>query len=130
MTSFIRNERDAQSAYLVNHLPGGVAGYGGSSYRLSLQNRALNLAPGIRDDASAYFTAHGITWHQHANHALSSQVSCLTCGRAPSAGRAIRQTRRNARDLWFGRPREPCPAAPACWSARSARTLLAPHWKW
>jgi hypothetical protein len=31
----------------------------------------------IRDDASAYFTAHGITWHQHANHALSSQVTCL-----------------------------------------------------
>lgn len=31
----------------------------------------------IRDAASRYFAEKGITWHQHANHALSSQVSCL-----------------------------------------------------
>ena len=77
MTSFIRNQRDAQSAWFAKHLPGGVAGHSGSGYRLSPRNKTLNLAPGIRDDASAYFTAHGIAWHQHANHALSSQVSCL-----------------------------------------------------
>ena len=77
MTRFIRNERDAQSAYFAKHLPGGVAGHGGSSYRLSPQNRALNLAPSIREDASAYFAARSIAWHQHANHGLSPQVSCL-----------------------------------------------------
>jgi hypothetical protein len=58
-------------------LPAGAAGHGGSDYRLLPQQKALNLAPSIRDDAIAYFAAHGIAWHQHANHALSSQVSCL-----------------------------------------------------
>jgi hypothetical protein len=37
----------------------------------------LNIAPAIRDDVQAYFGTHKITWHQHANHALSSQVCCL-----------------------------------------------------
>ncbi len=77
MTGFIRNERVAQSAYFARCLPPGVAGHGGSSYRLLPHYKALNLAPSIRDDAIAYFAAHGIVWHQHANHALSSQVSCL-----------------------------------------------------
>jgi hypothetical protein len=77
MVGFIPRERVAQTAYFERRLPAGVAGHGGSGYRLLPQHRALNLAPSIRDDATAYFAAHGIAWHQHANHALSSQVSCL-----------------------------------------------------
>ena len=77
MTHFIPGERVAQSTYFAEHLPPGVAGHGGSEYRLLPEHKALNLAPGVRADAIAYFDAHGIAWHQHANHALSSQVSCL-----------------------------------------------------
>jgi hypothetical protein len=77
MTGFIPRERVTQTAYFARRLPAGVAGHGGSGYRLLPQLKALNLAPSIRDDATAYFAAHGIAWHQHANHALSSQVSCL-----------------------------------------------------
>jgi hypothetical protein len=77
VVEFIPGERLAQSAFFAKHLPPGVTGHGGSDYRLLPQNKELNLAPSIRADAIAYFDAHGITWHQHANHALSSQVSCL-----------------------------------------------------
>jgi hypothetical protein len=77
MTGFIPMQRAAQSTYFARCLPTGVAGYGGAGYRLLPQHWALNLAPSIRDDAITYFAAQGITWHQHANHALSSQVSCL-----------------------------------------------------
>ncbi|MBX7247304.1 MAG: hypothetical protein K1X53_17550 [Candidatus Sumerlaeaceae bacterium] len=41
------------------------------------QHKALNLFAPIREQATAYFRACGISWHQHANHALSSQVSCI-----------------------------------------------------
>ncbi len=77
MIQFIPGERVAQSSYFAKTLPAGIAGYGGSAYRLLPQNKALNLAPSIRADAIAYFNEYGIAWHQHANHALSSQVSCL-----------------------------------------------------
>ena len=77
MVNFIPGERAAQSTYFAERLPPGVTGHGGSDYRLLPQNRELNLAPGIRGDAIAYFNANGIAWHTHANHALSSQVSCI-----------------------------------------------------
>jgi hypothetical protein len=77
MTDFVVDERAAQAAYFGKCLPAGVAGHGGAGYRLLPQHKALNLAPGIRADAIAYFRQYGVTWHQHANHALSSQVSCL-----------------------------------------------------
>ncbi|MFC7738941.1 hypothetical protein ACFQX4_24820 [Roseomonas sp. GCM10028921] len=77
MTGFVPSERLAQGAYFTKRLPAGTAGYGGSDYRLLPQHKALNLAPSIRDEAIAYFASRGIVWHQHANHALSSQVSCL-----------------------------------------------------
>lgn len=77
MKGFIAGERLAQSAFFAERLPSRVAGYSGSSYRLFPEHRELNLAPSIRRDASAYFAARGIAWHRHANHALSSQVSCL-----------------------------------------------------
>ncbi len=77
MGSFIPGQRIAQSAYFAEHLPAGVAGHGGSAYRLLPEHRALNLMPCIRAEAIAYFEANRITWHQHANHALSSQINCL-----------------------------------------------------
>jgi hypothetical protein len=46
-------------------------------YRFIPEQKTFNLAPGIRDVASRYFQARNITWHTHANHALSSQVCCL-----------------------------------------------------
>lgn len=77
MTGFITRERAAQGDYFAKHLPAEVSGFLGSSYRLLPEQRALNLAPSIREDAPAYFAQHGIAWHLHANHGLSSQVSCL-----------------------------------------------------
>lgn len=41
-------------------------------------DKFANLAPVIREEAKAYFGADPkITWHTHANHALSSQVACI-----------------------------------------------------
>lgn len=77
MTGFISRERVAQTAYFARSLPADSAGYEGSGYRLLPQHKALNLAPSIRDDADPYFACKGISWHPHANHALSSQVCCL-----------------------------------------------------
>lgn len=77
MDYFIPRERIAQSAYFAEHLPAGVVGHGGAAYRLLPEHKALNLAPCIRAEAIAYFKANRITWHQHANHALSSQINCL-----------------------------------------------------
>ena len=77
MKGFVQGERAAQSRFFADTLPVESVGLGGSAYRLHLAHKALNLAPEIRDAAPAYFTANGITWHQHANHGLSSQVSCL-----------------------------------------------------
>ncbi len=37
----------------------------------------LNINPAVRDATSAYFAGKKISWHWHANHGLSSQVSCL-----------------------------------------------------
>ena len=51
--------------------------YKESDYRLSPEAKVLNLAPSIRDLAGRYFDTKKITWHTHANHALSSQVCCL-----------------------------------------------------
>ncbi|WP_312010578.1 PGN_0703 family putative restriction endonuclease [Bradyrhizobium japonicum] len=51
--------------------------YNNSDYRFAPDAKFLNLAPSIRDIAPRYFEAKKITWHTHANHALSSQVCCL-----------------------------------------------------
>ncbi len=77
MNEFISRQRDAQSAYFVSSMPAGVTGHAGVGYRLAPEYAALNLAPSIRQDAIAYFVKYGISWHRHANHALSSQVNCL-----------------------------------------------------
>ena len=77
MKDFVSDERLAQSRYFAEALERSATGFGGSAYRLHPEHRPLNLAPEIREAAPAYFAANGINWHQHANHALSSQVSCL-----------------------------------------------------
>lgn len=49
-----------------------------SAYRLLPAFRDLNLAPEIRDLATAYFgPPRNIAWHRHADHGLSSQIACL-----------------------------------------------------
>ncbi len=48
-----------------------------SGVQLANGDAALNLAPQIREFAREYFGTQSIVWHQHANHALSSQVACL-----------------------------------------------------
>ncbi len=77
MSRFIPDERASQSAHFAKHLKPDAAGYRSTAYRLHPQHKTLNLAPEIREAAPAYFHANGILWHQHANHGLSSQVSCL-----------------------------------------------------
>jgi hypothetical protein len=74
--SFQTNERERQSAWFKSTLAEAI-GYKGSPYRLDPASRSLNLAPFIRADVVDYFAVHDVTWHQHANHALSSQVCCL-----------------------------------------------------
>ena len=38
----------------------------------------LNVTADVRDHANWYFDkSRAIAWHQHANHALSSQVACI-----------------------------------------------------
>lgn len=77
LSNFVNQERAAQSAFFSSRLPPGTAGHGGAPYRLLPQHAALNLEPSIREPARAYFHANQIVWHRHANHGLSSQVSCI-----------------------------------------------------
>src|SRR5262245_32505862 len=72
---FKLRERASQIAYFDESHPGRQY-YRGAAHRLIADERTLNLAPGIRDAAIAYF-GDQIAWHTHANHALSSQVCCL-----------------------------------------------------
>ncbi len=60
MLHFVPGERVAQSSYFAERPPPGVAGHGGSDYRLLPQNKVLHPAPGIWADAIAYFDEHGI----------------------------------------------------------------------
>jgi hypothetical protein len=72
---FELRERARQVAFFDRALPNRQH-YRGAAYRLVADERGLNLAPGIREAIIAYF-GDRITWHTHANHALSSQVCCL-----------------------------------------------------
>jgi hypothetical protein len=74
--SFETRERDRQSAWFAKHFPTAI-GYKDSALRLVPASRDLNLAPSVRGDVVEYFKMREIVWHQHANHALSSQVCCL-----------------------------------------------------
>ena len=75
-TSFVLREQARQGSFFRSR-HGEHVGYGGKDYRLEPASRALNLEPSIREAAESYFARHRISWHQHANHALSSQVCCL-----------------------------------------------------
>src|SRR4051812_18912693 len=74
--SFELQERKRQALYFSQHAPTKV-GFANSPYRLHPEARTWNLAPSIRHSVDPYFEQHGIVWHQHANHGLSSQVCCL-----------------------------------------------------
>lgn len=75
-TTFEARERARQVRFLDETI-GERAYYQNSACRLVPEQKTLNLAPSIRDVAPRYFVAKNITWHTHANHALSSQVCCL-----------------------------------------------------
>lgn len=74
--AFGARQREQQAAYFSAEFPDAI-GYRGSAYRVPPEQAAFNLAPSIRESARAYFERYGITWHLHANHALSSQICCL-----------------------------------------------------
>jgi len=49
-------------------------------YRFGAQHRRLNLNPAFAEQIERHFAGDGrdgIVWHQHRNHALSSQVCCV-----------------------------------------------------
>lgn len=77
MSGFIARERQAQARFFAATLPAEAIGEGGSAYRLLAGSKALNIHPDVRELAQAYFTDREISWHLHANHALSSQVACV-----------------------------------------------------
>src|SRR5947209_3950826 len=74
--SFRARERRDQTAYFTDQFPGKI-GFKGRAFRLYPENMGLNLAPAISDRTIQYFKQKNISWHTHANHALSSQVCCL-----------------------------------------------------
>ena len=75
---FVALERSDQSDFFARSLPD-QGRHEDVPYRLAREQFAYNLAPSIRDAGPAYFLRPdgAIAWHQHANHALSSQVCCL-----------------------------------------------------
>jgi hypothetical protein len=72
---FVTQERRRQVVYFNGTHPNRIR-YRNSEYRFAPEERDANLAPAIRAVAKTYFGKE-ITWHTHANHALSSQVCCL-----------------------------------------------------
>src|SRR5215208_1732112 len=73
--AFELGERKRQAAHFAAEFPDKI-GYRGFEYRLLPAHMEMNLSPSIRDVAKRYF-GKTISWHTHANHALSSQVCCL-----------------------------------------------------
>jgi hypothetical protein len=73
---FVNQERLRQGAFFGRQAPT-EAIHPAANYRLAPDRFFLNLAPSIQDGAQDYFERYRITWHQHANHGLSSQVCCL-----------------------------------------------------
>lgn len=69
-------ERLRQTAFLNKTLPARTR-YQNSPYRVDPSEKAQLLAPMIRSTAERYFSKYRISWHRHANHALSSQQCCL-----------------------------------------------------
>ena len=55
----------------------------GYPYRLIEGARSMNLSPGFAEEIEQHFAGDkarngtAIVWHQHSNHALSSQVCCV-----------------------------------------------------
>ncbi|MER9171190.1 hypothetical protein NKI12_28455 [Mesorhizobium australicum] len=75
METFEAMQKRQQSRFFAEL--GGEALMPGWPYRLIDERRSFNVAPMVREESKAYFEKHGIQWHRHANHALSSQVCCV-----------------------------------------------------
>ena len=75
MATFKNTEQLRQTDFF-SAFPSEHIGYKGSPYRLQKSHPELNLSPSARE-ALAYFAHKEIVWHEHSNHALSSQVCCL-----------------------------------------------------
>lgn len=77
MTAFSKSQRKAQTAFFArfqqDHLMPGWP------YRLIAGKKAQNLNPAFQREILDHFSNSGspIQWHQHSNHALSSQVCCV-----------------------------------------------------
>lgn len=75
--SFKARELRGQTDYFERNFVG-KTGFGGHAFRLMPEHDELNLAPSVRVATKACFAAApAISWHQHANHGLSSQVCCV-----------------------------------------------------
>ncbi|OPF90302.1 hypothetical protein I8G32_02517 [Rhodopseudomonas palustris] len=74
--TFEVGERLRQTAFLDEMLPARTC-FQNSPYRVDPSEKAQLLAPMIRSTAAQYFCKYKISWHRHANHALSSQQCCL-----------------------------------------------------
>jgi hypothetical protein len=75
MTSFSQEQRRAQTAYIAR-FPNSIL-MPGWAYRFDRAEFQQNLNPMIRDSLLDHFDRAMIQWHQHCNHALSSQVCCV-----------------------------------------------------
>src|ERR1051325_4453543 len=84
LSAFAAAEQHRQEAYRASSESFSFAGRQPGLYRgnprleyLPAQLWSENLFPGIRDEASTYFSDHHIAWHSDAHHVRSSQVCCL-----------------------------------------------------
>ncbi|WP_201834915.1 PGN_0703 family putative restriction endonuclease [Microvirga zambiensis] len=76
-SAFIASQRKAQAAFFERTVPPDSI-RPSEGWRLLKGLRGLNLAPTIRESMEVYFgPPRSITWHQHADHGLSSQICCL-----------------------------------------------------
>lgn len=77
MNAFVLEQRREQTAYFSRF--DGDRLLPGSTYRTRPEHFGLNLNPNYAESLVAHFAcpASPIQWHQHKNHALSSQVCCV-----------------------------------------------------
>lgn len=77
MTAFAKSQRQAQIPFFARF--GQDRLMRGWAYRLAPGEMAWNLNPAFRQDILNHFSRAlaPIQWHQHSNHALSSQVCCV-----------------------------------------------------
>lgn len=77
MNAFVLQQRREQTAYFSRFDVGRLLHH--STYRTKPEHFDLNLNPAYAESLVAHFASpvSPIQWHQHKNHALSSQVCCV-----------------------------------------------------